>query len=780
MIGLHQRFAHRRRITLLLLILLIGCLATAAGADDGPRAAAPRMRGCGKAEAAARIIAAEEMRAEWQREYERMLTAGEREALTATDVLHADLEVDVRPGLADNLYGTCTLTIESRIDGLTTFTFRLRNQYVIDSAVVNGGTAVAVTTPSTTTRVATLDRAYNTGEVFTLTIAYHGHAESRGFGSIEFTTHSGSNIVYTLSEPYYAYTWWPAKDGDVGEAGDNADKFTLDLAVIAPTGMVTASNGTLQGVDSLSGSRQRYRWASDYPISTYLVCFSSTNYNTYTYNYAPLAGGTMDVLLYLYPEDDTTTNRNAWAQCVPMLTAFRSVFGEFPFVNEKYGIYECEFGGGMEHQTFTAQGTFSEWVTAHELGHSWWGDMITCKTWNHIWLNEGFASYSEALWEERKPGSSGLPALKAYMNGQRYTGAGSVYVTDAELGDLYAIFDGSTSYDKGSWVVHMLRHVLGDDGFVTALAAYRAAFEGSGAVTEDLQAICEAVYGSSLEWFFDEWIYGERTPSYAFGWQSLLVAGNRYLALYIDQTQNAAYQRFKMPIDIVVNGTRYVVFNDRDPEHFVIPLPAAATTVQLDPDAWILTSGVSSTAYVPGPPKIVVTSPAPGGAVDLANAVSVTFHTPVSTNVGHYTLVGDAAGPQPVSFSYQIADNRAVLTAASLLPADTYTLTISDSLTANNSGQQLDGEMADPSDPASLPSGEGAPGGVAQIRFTVTCGGGDADCDGDVDLFDYAKFQACYTDSGGVASAGCNMMAIDADQDVDLDDYELFAGLLGI
>jgi len=149
-------------------------------------------------------------------------------------------------------------------------------------------------------------------------------------------------------------------------------------------------------------------------------------------------------------------------------------------------------------------------------------------------------------------------------------------------------------------------------------------------------------------------------------------------------------------------------------------------------------------------------------------------------NAGHYTLVGDTTGAQSVTFSYQIPNNRTVLTAASLLPADTYTLTVSDNLTAVNSGQKLDGEMADPAAPASLPSGDGVAGGIAQVRFTVNCGGGDADCDGDVDLFDYAKFQTCYTGSGGVADASCRMMAIDLDQDVDLDDYELFAGLLGI
>ncbi len=683
---------------------------------------------CGKARALAAKMIAERERDE--------IDGGEggpREAFTDTDLLHCNVEIEIMPGQTPNLSGQNTMTIQSKTSSLTELTFRLRNQYTITSATINGGTPVTVSTPSSTTRVATLDRAYGMDETFTLTIVYNGTAVSRGFGSIEFTTHSGSNIVYTLSEPYYSYTWWPVKDGDFSQPGDNGDKFTLELAIIAPSTMVTASNGTLQGVDTLTGNRKRYRWASTYPICPYLVCFSSTNYTTWSQNYIPLGGGTMPVLFYIYPESDNSTNRTAWEKSVQMITTLRDLYGEYPWVNEKYGIYQCQFGGGMEHQTFTAQGTFDEGVTVHELGHQWWGDMITCKTWNHIWLNEGFATYTEALWAEHKPGSTGLPALKSAMAAKKYTGGGSVYVTDAELGDLYAIFDSNTSYNKGGWVVHMLRHVVGDENFFNILAAYRAAYFGGAATTEDFQAVCESVYGQSLDYFFQEWIYGERVPAYAYGWQSLAVNGQYYLALYIDQTQSASYQRFTMPIDVVVNGATYKVFNSRDPENFVIPIPAAATTVALDPDEWILTSGKTGTTYVPGPPRIVQTSPLPGAALPCGSqftSVTATFHTNVSTAAEHYSLVGATTGPHSVDYFYSSANNTTTLTSAAALPPDAYTLTISDALTAVNSGMALDGEIAAPESPASLPSGNGLAGGSAVIHFTIA-GPPPADINGD-------------------------------------------------
>ncbi|MHC4611118.1 MAG: M1 family metallopeptidase, partial [Planctomycetota bacterium] len=697
----------RRGTSLIAIVALLSAWASgsAFGAGPSPTDHERPIIGCGKAQAMAVKYVAEQDSAQRRAEYEAMLAAGQREAFTDTDVLHCDLEIEILPGQFDNLVGANTMTIQSKSNSLTQFTFRLRDQYNISSILVDGATPVTFTTPTSTTRVVELDRTYGMEEIFTLTISYGGHAVSEGFGTIEFANHAGSDIVYTLSEPYYSYTWWPAKDGDVAEPGDNGDKFTLDLAVTAPATMVTASNGILEGIDVLPGNRERYRWSSDYPICPYLVCFSSTNYNTYTYAYEPLAGGTMDVLLYLYPEHDTAPNRAAWAESVQMLTTFRDFFGEYPFVDEKYGIYECEFGGGMEHQTFTAQGTFAEFVTAHEAGHQWWGDLVTCKTWNHIWLNEGFASYSEAIWEENKPGSSGLPALKATMAPKKYTGPGSVYVTQAELGNLFAIFDGNTTYDKAAWVVHMMRHVLGDSDFLAALAAYRSAFEYSAAVTEDFQAVCESFYGDSLDWFFQEWIYGERTPAYAWGASAVQVNGQNYLLLSVDQTQSASYQRFTMPIDVVVNGTTYVVFNDADPEHFVIPLPTAPFVVELDPDEWILWSSRTNTGYVPGPPTIVETGPAPGQVVTPTDTVTVTFHANVNTTGADYTLVGVNTGAHAVTFVYDSGNTTATLTAAAPLPTDEYTLTVSDAVTAVDSGQNLDGEIADPSDPASLPSG---------------------------------------------------------------------------
>ncbi|MEK6701545.1 MAG: M1 family aminopeptidase, partial [Planctomycetota bacterium] len=391
-------------------VLLIAALQAAAGTALAQHDETHHLTGCGKAEALAQLFAAG------------LSPTGEggpgggigsREAMTDTDVLNNFVDFEIVPG-PNTISGSNTMTVTSLVNGLSTFTFMLRSNFTITDIKLNGVTTLTAVSTGSYGRQVTFPVPFNAGDTFTLKITYNGTAVSRGFGSIEFQTQAGIPIVCSLSEPYYAGTWWPAKDGDFAAQGDNSDKATFDMWVTAPNNLVTASNGLLQGTDALAGNRKRYRWHTGYPTASYLACFSSTNYNTWTttYNY-PLAGGgtgAMPVQFFIYPQSDSAGNRAAWEKVSAMMATFRPLFGEYPFVNEKYGIYQFVFGGGMEHQTMTGQGTFNEGVTAHELGHQWWGDNVTCRTWGDIWLNEGFATYAAVLWNEFKPTGSSSAA----------------------------------------------------------------------------------------------------------------------------------------------------------------------------------------------------------------------------------------------------------------------------------------------------------------------------------------------------------------------------------
>ena len=631
-----------------------------------------------------------------------------------SDVLHYRLELAIDP-TSRLLSGTNTMTVESLVDGLERFRFRLWQGFTAAPVRVDGSNA-AVTRLDEATLEVTLPRAVAAGDTFELAVTYQGSPSSLGFGSITFASRGGVSLVSTLSEPWYSYSWWPVKE-------DNRDKATADLFFTVPSPLTVVSNGVLIGSEPLSGGRTRFHWATTYPTAPYLFFFSATNYSTFGATYSH-PGGTMPVAFAVYPDHDTSLNRTRLFLTVDMLGVFGSLFGLYPFTGEKYGIYEFPFGGGMEHQTMTGQGSFDEGLSAHELAHSWWGDMVTCATWHDIWLNEGFATYGEVLWEEFKPDSSGRDARIASIMAHTPSRVDdSVYCYD--ISNPSRIFSGNFSYRKGGWVVHMLRHVLGDERFFAALAAYRDAHAFTSVTTAEFQEVAEGVYGSSLDWFFQRWVYGSGAPAYHWSTRTVSANGSPYLELSIEQVQSSGASVFTMPIDIAVtsNATRttHVVWNDARVEYFLLPLAGAVQDIAFDPDLWILRTAATPVGFVPGPPKVVATDPAPGASVapSATYALEIVFQQAVTAPADQFHLSGAHVGGIAVTASVSGEGQVVTLTPAHLLAPDEYTLTVAEGVVAAANGLALDGEVADAASALSLPSGDGVAGGAAVIRFTV-------------------------------------------------------------
>jgi len=425
-----------------------------------------------------------------------------------TDVLHYRLDFEVLPR-SRFLGGSNTMTVRCRENGVTAFRFWLHSAMSIDSVRIDGSRAQWRRLDGATLEVE-LGRSFDADEVFELEVVYEGYPVTTGLASIVFETQNGSPVVSTLSEPWFSYTWWPVKE-------DSRDKATGEMLITVPNGLTVVSNGVLVDVDALPGDKRRFHWSTGYPMSPYLFAFSATRYTTFDDTFI-FGQGSMPVEFFIYPGSDTAENRIGWLRSVEMLSTFSDIFGLYPFIDEKYAIYQFPWGGGMEHQTVTGQGGFSESLTAHELAHQWWGDMVTCATWSDIWLNEGFATYSEALWFEHRSGTSDPGALRTWMAIRRPTEFDdSVYVYDTS--DVRRIFSGNYSYRKGGWVLHMLRGVVGTETFFATLDAYRQRFEYLTADTDDFRAVAEVVSGRDLGWFFDQWVYNGGAPAYSFGWQ---------------------------------------------------------------------------------------------------------------------------------------------------------------------------------------------------------------------------------------------------------------------
>jgi aminopeptidase N len=632
-----------------------------------------------------------------------------------TDVLHYRLDFEVVP-TTRFLGGSNTMTVRCREDGVTAFRFWLQSAMSITSVRVDGSIAHWSRLDSATLEVE-LGRSCDEDEVFSLEVVYEGFPVSTGLASIVFETQGGWPVVSTLSEPWFSYTWWPVKE-------DSRDKATGEMLVTVPDELTVVSNGVLIDADALPRDRRRFHWSTEYPMSPYLFAFSATHYVTFDDTFI-FDQGSMPVEFFIYPGSDTAANRNGWLDSVDMLATFGDLYGLYPFIDEKYAIYQFPWGGGMEHQTATGQGgqsAFSESLTAHELAHQWWGDMVTCATWSDIWLNEGFATYSEALWFEHRSGTPDKAALHQAMFFRRPTEFDdTVYVYDTS--DVRRIFSGNYTYRKGSWVVHMLRGVVGDETFFAILDAYRERFEYLAADTEDLRAVAEEVSGRDLSWFFNRWVYLGGAPAYSYGWQELEIDGQRYLEISLEQTQNES--PFTMPVTVEtmeLGASRsYTIRNNARMQHFLIPVSAAVDDVDLDPDDWILTRSVTASAFQDGPPKVVAVSPGPGSVfrVGYPLEMTVTFHQDVVIDGGDFTLQRSDGTLYDLAVTYDAETFTATVTSRQPLAGGRCELVVSDEIVNAANGFALDGEMDANGETGLLPSGDGIPGGDAVIKLGV-------------------------------------------------------------
>ncbi len=485
------------------------------------------------------------------------------------DVLHYDLDIELDPG-ALILSGTLTATVTVVGDPISTVELNLKYNMSVSAATAGG----APTTWSHANSMITvdLDQTYNTGETVTLSVDYSGNPAGGAFG---WDWHDGSRMIWTLSEPYGAREWWPCKDLNT----DKAD--SMDIRVTVPSDLIVASNGLLMSnVDH--GSTRTFHWKTNYPIVSYLVSLAIHPYTVYSDWYTPLAGGDpMEVQFFVYPDiyDDVQVN---YAKTVPMMEVFAEGFGEYPFVNEKYGHASFNWGGGMEHQTITSLGGWWEDVISHELAHMWWGDFITCADFGHIWLNEGFAVWCEAYWKEQ---TEGFAVYQDYMDAAAFFGPGTIFIEDPYTEN---IFDGNLSYNKGSWIVHMLRGVLGDDDFYASLNLYQDLYGFDSATTEQLRDVMESVSGLELDNFFQQWIYGEYFPVYEYSWS---VTRDGVVTLGVDQVQTNT-GLFTMPIRVRVitdqGEQEFTVQNSLASESYELSVTGTVETVLLDPDKWIL------------------------------------------------------------------------------------------------------------------------------------------------------------------------------------------------
>ena len=340
-----------------------------------------------------------------------------------------------------------------------------------------------------------------------------------------------------------------------------------------------------------------YKWKNKYSIAQYLISVAVTDYYLYSQYFKYSVSDSMPVTHYIYPESFNSIKPQL-DKTIDMLHIFSDKFGLYPFINSKYGHAQINVSGGMEHQTCTSIGLFTENVIAHELAHQWWGDKITCRDWHHIWLNEGFATYSEGIYLEQVEGKESYDSFIRLLMFNAKKAVGTIYCQDIENPEN--IFDKNRTYAKGGVVLHMLRGVLGDSVFARCLMEYSkdTSVAYKTAVTEDFKRVCERVSGISLDYFFSEWIYGAGYPKYILNWSYEQGSGNGYnVKLNVKQSSGI----FKMPVDITIktgNGEQmFRVFSDSAEQNYIFSVNGKPMNLVFDPENKILKDKTGDETY---------------------------------------------------------------------------------------------------------------------------------------------------------------------------------------
>ncbi|MDI6841049.1 MAG: M1 family aminopeptidase [bacterium] len=517
------------------------------------------------------------------------------------DVLHYNINIELDfPGNLI-LHAWTEITAKSKTDTLSRANFNFVG-LTIDSVLANGSIADYEQVGTGPDQILSVDLAGTIpdGDIFRIGVSYSG----RPTDGIYYQ----SGIAYVMSIPWSwtnypigARYWFPCKD-------EFHDKATSELSVTVPAGYKVVANGYLENVDTVS-TKVTYHWVENYPIPTWYIVFAVSDYvvlnDTFVY------GDSSMPIIHFVRRADSSDALIAFSNVSDILTFFSDLFsegscgeGRYPFFHEKYGLVQLpSLGWAMENQTnvFLAisipPNHNYEWLIAHETAHQWWGCSITPGSVKDVWLNEGFATYCEALHSDYWEG--GIPYHDYMIDIMDYY----LNYENSPLGHPFPIYDppgsglwSATTYEKGAAVLHMLRHIVGDSTFFDILCTYYKTYEYSNAITADFQTVAETQAGIELDWFFDEWIYKAGHPEYewSWGWDSLGQDSFR-INLYINQVQphNWDVPTFKMPIDIEVysaygDTTLFVAWDSLETQSFSFLVNYPPTSVKFDPNDWIL------------------------------------------------------------------------------------------------------------------------------------------------------------------------------------------------
>lgn len=525
------------------------------------------------------------------------------------DVLNYDIFMDWTNPLSNNpknfnYTGKVTLTL--KIDSANTDIIKL-NSIDNEEFVVKVDNQIASFVYDTSNGLLNINlgKTAQTNDVLNIEVSYtHIFKQYRGFfpykkgmfvgfGPIGDSVFVEENIAYTMAEPEDARYWMPCNDAPY-------DKASVKFTIKVPEGFEVAANGLLKEVIKNPGEPTTFIWEDNDIMATYLMAVTASKYKTLSHWYKKVSNpsDSIEIKYYAWPGDyqDSVNDGSkynaefSFRNTLDMMKIYSTIYGEYPF--SKYGMVSVQpFGfGGMEHQTMTTitrawlRG-WSDFGIAHELAHQWLGDLVTCATWDDIWLNEGGATWSEAIYYEALNNNKDNYYYYMRQNLVDYFKRVKIFTTPIYGIETNSIFSGSYPllvYNKASWVYHMLREMMGDEEYFKTLRNYFTKFAHQSIETKDYIEFFKTEFQNppiSLDTYFDQWIFKAGHPKYSTVTNATTVGDKIDAEVTVVQNQSGENvpNVFVMPIELLFYQNNKVMFskvfvNDNREQTFKVTL----------------------------------------------------------------------------------------------------------------------------------------------------------------------------------------------------------------
>ena len=494
---------------------------------------------------------------------------------TTIDAIHYRLQLTLNPK-SEEVRGETEILFEFKADGVREISLDFAG--LTTDQVTEEKQSARLTHTGDKLKV-TLSREYRRGERCRVAVKYHGHPSD---GLIIRKNQYGDLTFFADNWPNRAHYWFPGIDHPY-------DKATAEFIVTAPADYDVVANGRMVEKRSLQDGNDLTHWREDTPIPTYCMVIGAAHFAILKIGDVPRVGGDVPVLYYLYPKD-RDRGLNSYGRVREIIEFFSSLIGPYPY--EKLALVQSTTRfGGMENSSnvFLGETVFDEHVNAHEIAHQWFGDSVTEADWHHVWLSEGFATYFANLFAERFEGRNKFVQLmlkdKEVYLAEYSKDPRPIY--DPAISDLTKLLN-RNSYEKGGWVLHMLRHLMGDEKFFAGIKEYYRTYRDRNALTEDLQRVMESNYGQPLDWFFKQWIYEPGYPQLEAVWR--WNESSKELTLRIEQKQSQIVYRLPLDIEFKFDKeTRRETINlGERSQSFTFKLADKPRSVALDPDEWVL------------------------------------------------------------------------------------------------------------------------------------------------------------------------------------------------